>query len=318
MDLTNLSSNWKRLQQTLQKDSSQTKPANLLKRKTSSSSTLEQRSGVSKHKAHANGTNLPSKKRRMDEPSQNYHDDFPGAATIIPRGEQPNPAAILTPSPVHPDIPNEGLSATATPGKYVALDCEMVGIGPTPDQDSQLARVSLVNFHGHQLYDAYVLPVVPITDYRTHVSGITPAVLKDARPFAVVQKEVAALLEGRILIGHALKNDLSALILAHPKRDIRDTSRHPKYRELAAGKTPALRKLADQLLGVKIQAGEHSSVEDARATMALFRSDKEGFELEALKTYGRPHLVAVKADGEETEPASRKKKKKKKKKKRKA
>ena len=55
---------------------------------------------------------------------------------------------------------------------------EMVGIGPTPDTDSQLARVSLVDYHGQQLYDSYVRPQAAVTDYRTAISGITPAALK--------------------------------------------------------------------------------------------------------------------------------------------
>ena len=70
----------------------------------------------------------------------------------------------------------------------------------------------------------------------------------------------------------------------------------------------------DQLLGVKIQAGEHSSVEDARATMALFRAEKEGFEAEAVRRFGRGVVVAVKVDGEDEGPKKKKKKKKKKRK----
>lgn len=58
-------------------------------------------------------------------------------------------------------------------GKYVAIDCEMVGVGPN-GEDSALARVSIVNFNGAVLLDAYVKPLEKVTDYRTHVSGIEP------------------------------------------------------------------------------------------------------------------------------------------------
>jgi RNA exonuclease 4 len=39
--------------------------------------------------------------------------------------------------------------------------------------------------------------------------------------------QVAKLLKNRILVGHALENDLACLMLAHPRKLIRDTSRYP-------------------------------------------------------------------------------------------
>ena len=112
---------------------------------------------------------------------------------------------------------NEGLSLVGEAGKYIAIDCEMVGVGPDPDNDSALARVSIVNYHGHQLYDSFVLPKEPVTDYRTFVSGITPQLLRSARTLETIQADVATLLDGRILIGHSVRNDLDALLLGHPK-----------------------------------------------------------------------------------------------------
>lgn len=232
---------------------------------------------------------------------------------------------ILTPHPDFPDIENEGVSETALPGKYVALDCEMVGIGPEPNRDSALARVSLVNYHGHQVYDSYVQmpPKVEVTDYRTAVSGIEPRHLRKdvARSFEEVRSDLKILLGGRILVGHAVKNDLDVLILKHDKRLIRDTSKFSKFRQLATkvGWTPGLKMLTQKLLGVEIQTGAHSSVEDARATMALFRLEKDEFENEIRQKYGNVRLptAAVEpeadGDGEEKKKRNRKKSKKKKK-----
>ncbi len=39
------------------------------------------------------------------------------------------------------------------------------------------------------------------------------------------QRRVAALLKGRVLVGHALNNDLAVLLLDHPRKDVRDTAR---------------------------------------------------------------------------------------------
>lgn len=118
----------------------------------------------------------------------------------------------------------------------------------------------------------------------------------------------------------------------------RDTARYPPFRALAAtagkdgevgkGKTPALRRLAKEILGWDIQNDVrrgHSSVEDARAAMALFRREKAGFENEAAKTFGwvdgiarqamaRREVVDGGEDGEGGEFGLGKRRKKKKKK----
>lgn len=163
-------------------------------------------------------------------------------------------------------------------GKYLAIDCEFVGVGPGGEQ-SELARVSIVNFHGHTVYDEFVKPRERVTDWRTFVSGIRPSDMHKAIPFKKAQEDVAKLLKDRILVGHAVHHDLEALYLTHPKRDIRDTSKHlPFKQKYSKGKTPSLKKLALEILGLDIQSGEHSSVEDAKATMLIFKSDKKEFE----------------------------------------
>ncbi|KAF2205478.1 hypothetical protein GQ43DRAFT_436999 [Delitschia confertaspora ATCC 74209] len=366
VELKALSSNWKKLQQSLQ---SEKKPKASSPAASTASPSLKRKRSLKEANAHSNSTkipkepqslkgkssksstqtsiSLPSRKRqKMEEPptigaSTKHHDvssltrsismpSLRSSTLLTDPTAASDSISVLAASPHHPDIENEGVSESALPGKYVALDCEMVGVGPEPSRDSALARVSLVNYHGHQVYDSYVqmAPGVEVTDYRTAVSGIEPKHLRRdvARPFKEVQADVKILLEGRILVGHALKNDLGALILSHPRRDIRDTSKYPEFKKLARipGRTPALKTLVAELLGVEIQSGQHSSVEDARATMALFRLEKAGFEQEIVKKYG--HAKArVDNDGEEEEdvkvldgaPLKRKKKNNKKKKKKK-
>lgn len=64
--------------------------------------------------------------------------------------------------------------------RAVAIDCEMVGVGPD-GEESILARVSIVNHFGKCIYDKYVKPTEKVTDYRTFVSGIRPADIKDGK-----------------------------------------------------------------------------------------------------------------------------------------
>lgn len=171
-------------------------------------------------------------------------------------------------------------------GKYVAIDCEMVGIGPD-GRDSALARISLVNWHGHVLYDSFVKPNVSITDYRTQVSGVTPAHLQNAPEFSVVQQQVAQFIEGKILVGHALKNDLRVLMLGHPRKDTRDTSKYRPFRRLSRGKNPALRNLAQHFLGIRIQKDSHDSADDARVAMLLYRKFKDDWENYLFRQEGK-------------------------------
>ncbi|MCJ1409323.1 3'-5' exonuclease [Ptychographa xylographoides] len=332
MELKDLSSNWKKLQQTFKPDPS-SEPS---KRRPSEDILQLQRSRVKRLKTtnvlvtdHKESTTSAVKHSpRNKKPSMGFSisrstDSKPVTSASLALwaednnisahdlaaayGPSRNPTLIPNTTTISNESINIGLSPTVEAGKYIALDCEMVGVGPTPQTDSALARVSLVNYHGEQLYDSFVLPKEAVTDYRTHVSGITPQLLQTARSFEEVQKDVAELMDGKILVGHGIRNDLEALMLGHPRRDIRDTSRHPAFRALAKGRTPALKKLAKEILGVEIQEGEHSSVVDARATMLLFRREKEGFEKEHAKRWG----IGRKPDGANGENGRTKKPKKK-------
>ncbi|XP_045603361.2 uncharacterized protein [Procambarus clarkii] len=161
--------------------------------------------------------------------------------------------------------------------KVIGMDCEMVGVGMN-GEDSILARVSIVNHFGKVLYDKYVKPTEEVIDYRTHVSGIRPSDIKEGAEFSTVQKEVSDLLTGRILVGHALRNDLKVLFLSHPRADTRDTSRYKGFRKLFGGRTPSLKNLTEKVMGVQIQHGEHNSVQDAQAAMRLYTMHRREWE----------------------------------------
>ncbi|XP_007234036.3 RNA exonuclease 4 [Astyanax mexicanus] len=167
----------------------------------------------------------------------------------------------------------------------VAMDCEMVGVGPD-GEESIVARVSIVNLFGKCVYDKYVKPTEKVTDYRTAVSGIRPKDIENGESFNTVQKEVAEILKGRILVGHAVHNDLKILFLDHPKKKLRDTQKYKPFRRIAKSARPALRVLCQEVLHVKVQQGEHSSVQDAQATMRLYTLVKSQWEAELKASRG--------------------------------
>ncbi|KAK6134539.1 hypothetical protein DH2020_031709 [Rehmannia glutinosa] len=189
---------------------------------------------------------LGKRKERSDEDSQ---------------ASKPNP---LTPT-----------SSDCSLTDVVAMDCEMVGVSSSGNK-SALGRVTLVNKFGNVVYDEYVRPVDYVVDFRTEISGIRPRDLRKAKNFNVVQKTVAEMINGKILVGHALRNDLKALLLSHPKKDIRDTSEYAPF--LKEGRSRSLKNLAAEFLNVEIQNGEHCPIEDARAAMLLYMKNNKNWE----------------------------------------
>ena len=193
-------------------------------------------------------------------------------------------SALAAPAPAIPDAP-QLVSEALTP--RLAVDCEMVGVGPRGKR-SALARVVIVGFDERIVYSSFVQPQEPITDFRTFVSGVKPQSMKHALPLRRVQADVAALIKDRTLIGHALANDLKALMLTHPKDLTRDTSHYPPYREqMGEGSRPrGLRWLAKDFLGWDIQAGAHSPAEDAVAALRLYKLKMSEWERSINKSGG--------------------------------
>lgn len=168
---------------------------------------------------------------------------------------------------------------------------KQVGVGTK--SRSALAQVCLVNVHEEIIYLKYVQTIEGVTDYRTHVSGITPKNLKKGSDFSTVQKEVAEILEGRILVGHGLNSDFKALMLNHPKRMIRDTAKYPPLmRETRTGKLKPrkLKTLAKYITGQSIQTGEHNPAEDAIAALRIYKHVKRPWEL-SLQKKSKPPVV---------------------------
>lgn len=163
--------------------------------------------------------------------------------------------------------------------RIVALDCEMVGVGEK--KVSALARCTIVGYNGEVVYDSYINPGQRVTDYRTHWSGIRSWHLKSAVPLEIACNDIKKILNSKIVVGHDLSNDFHVLGFSHPPNDRRDTAKYMNLRRLA-GLTcqPSLRVLAHRLLGRRIQRGSHCSLEDARATMDIYKLMEQEWESE--------------------------------------
>ncbi|KAF4952674.1 hypothetical protein FGADI_6564 [Fusarium gaditjirri] len=297
-----LSSNWKKLQAKL-KEESASKPSLKRKPETLTTNPPPKKSKVQKSlpkppRRPAKESQTTAKKPMGGVQSSKIEESVPGTSTSLALWAEDNDVSAEALAEAYSlgakdnsmmlasakDKINHGLTEGIEVGKYIAIDCEMVGVGPG-GHESALARVSIVDFHGVQIYDSYVKPKEKVTNWRTAVSGIDQKKMRFAREFEEVQAGVDKLLQGRILIGHDLKHDLEALILSHPGKDIRDTAKFPGFKKYGNGRKPALRVLAQNILGIEIQGGAHSSIEDARATMLLFRKHKQAFDVDHANRY---------------------------------
>ena len=129
-------------------------------------------------------------------------------------------------------------------------------------------------------------PTEPVTDYRTFVSGITAENMSNAMDLQTCRQQVQALLQDKILVGHALKNDLHALHIQHPWQQTRDTAKYEPFMQERWGRDDGvlwprkLRDLCRERLEWDIQTAgvAHSPYEDALAALRLYQSVRHKWE----------------------------------------
>ena len=213
----------------------------------------------------------------------------PQCSTPPPKPQCSTPSQILPHSPNHkvkhndiiPHHPSSSSLQLPHRERVVALDCEMVGI--TAGKLSALGRCSIVQYNGEVIFDEFVQPDEPITDYRTPWSGITRSDMRNALPMQEALEKIHRILSDKIVVGHALQFDFDVLKYFHPGQDTRDTSMYVPVRVLAGtptGSTPSLKNLAASLLGRRIQRGSHCSVVDATAALDIYKLVEQRWEKE--------------------------------------
>lgn len=167
--------------------------------------------------------------------------------------------------------------------KYIAIDCEMVSVRGI----STLARVSIVDWYGDTIFNTFVRVEEEVTDYLTFVSGIRQADIEseDAMSFEDCQDAVLEIFRGKVVVGHALRNDFIALNIMHPWYLLRDTAKYEPFMKPCPLEPNTLvpkklKVLAENKLNMTIQEDgkEHDSIEDATAAMELYKKARNKWE----------------------------------------
>ncbi|CAM8931477.1 unnamed protein product [Rhodiola kirilowii] len=168
--------------------------------------------------------------------------------------------------------------------KAIAMDCEMVG-GGTDGSIDICARVCLIDEEENLVFHAYIRPVIPVTNYRHEVTGLTEEHLQVAIQLEEVQAKIKEILyngeavgrlrlnsnKARLLVGHDLEHDLKSLRFSYPDHLLRDTAKyHPLMKTNLV--SHSLNTSLKHILGKHtIQAGIHDPYEDAISAMRLYK-----------------------------------------------
>lgn len=176
-----------------------------------------------------------------------------------------------------------------TPGSPLALDCEGVLLPQeTSWRKHGVGRVSITNTNGQVIYGVF-------THYPRGVEhrpspqrlklGVTYKDIRPengAQPHAEVLATVKKIFDkSGIVVAFAAINDIRMLHgIDFSPYVVRDVQGFHEYRQYALGQDgiPSLRILASEVLERPIQQEEHSSVEDAQATMDLFLLHHDTYE----------------------------------------
>ncbi|KAF8049139.1 hypothetical protein N665_2285s0006 [Sinapis alba] len=152
--------------------------------------------------------------------------------------------------------------------RMLAIDCEMV---TCEDGSEAVVRVGAVDRDLRVVLDKFVKPSLPVTDYKTDITGVTAEDLEKATlSVADIQKKLRRFLsKGTILVGHGLHNDLQVLKVDHAR--VIDTSLVFKYSGAHSSRTPSLYNLCKSVLDeeLRMEGAAHNCVHDAAAAMKL-------------------------------------------------
>ncbi|MCL7034561.1 hypothetical protein MKW94_002303 [Papaver nudicaule] len=166
-----------------------------------------------------------------------------------------------------------------------ALGCKMVGGGSDGSLDL-CARVCLIDEDNRVVLQAYVKPLLQVTNYRYETTGVRPEYLRDSKAMQLrdVQKVIQDFLcngepvwkirsnggKARILVGHGLDHVLGCVGMEYPSNMIRDTAKYPPLMKTSK-LSNSLKYLTQAYLGYDIHTGVQDPFEDCVAVMRLYK-----------------------------------------------
>jgi RNA exonuclease 4 len=162
----------------------------------------------------------------------------------------------------------------------IALDAEML---ICEDNSKQIGRLSIVNFNRVVLYDSFFKPSKRVKNYLTRYSGLTFLNTNRAPLFEEEKEKIEKILKNAVIVGHSLSSDQEVLNIKWNWKQIRDISLFPAFKK--GNKKTSLKDMTEKYLEIEIQNGEHSSVEDARAALEVYKLYKREIDEYSRESY---------------------------------
>ena len=97
------------------------------------------------------------------------------------------------------------------PEKLVLLDCETTGVNPSYHRIIEVGVLIIENSTVIKEWQTFINPEVNLPENIQKLTGITPAMVRDAPLFSSIAEELFAILEGRTLVAHNAKFDYAFL-----------------------------------------------------------------------------------------------------------
>lgn len=172
---------------------------------------------------------------------------------------------------------------------YVALDLETTGLDPSRDTIIEVGAIKFNNQRELGSFSSLINPGRPIPHKVTQLTRITDRDVLTAPPFSAVREKLIGFVDRAIVIGHSVDLDLAFL----GRQNCLNRNASIDTFKLATILMPhesrySLGKLMDSL-GISFR-NRHRALDDARASMELFRALQEraaNLPLKALQTINR-------------------------------
>jgi DNA polymerase-3 subunit epsilon len=159
--------------------------------------------------------------------------------------------------------------------RTVFLDLETTGLSPRTDGITEIGAVIMEGAGAPVEWSRLVRPAVPIPPEIARMTGITNAMVADAPPFAALADELAALLDGALLVAHNARFDYAFLKQAFARESRAFFVPTLCTARLARELDPAIEHAGLDALAARYglpEADRHRALGDARITHALAES----------------------------------------------
>jgi DNA polymerase-3 subunit epsilon len=201
------------------------------------------------------------------------------------------------------------LDAPLAPAEFVALDTETNGYGGDLCEMTEVGAVLVGGGELHETYDSLVRVERPLPRGIQRFTGITQGMVDGAPPPEEVLPEIAALLEGRILVAHNARFDVGVLRQAFERAGL-DWPKPPVVCTVALARrfAPLVRKrgLASLAGSLGIEVDEvHRALPDALTCARVFCALFPRLCANAVTVRDAVDLLRSRRRARKTEPGER-------------